>query len=635
MKTEVPRTVDGRWAAWGVDWGVGSGEPESPTRTPHSLGLPTPYSPIPTRRAPRRLAPRGRGAASSQPLRFLRTFPLRLAFAALAGVFWGLSFPTAGVAGLAWAVPGLLLAVTGGVPRGLGFRAGYLAGAVHYLISLSWLRFIPFPAGAFAGWFALSFFLALFPPLWALACWHGARRLRLVGAEDFDLRQLGDRLTTTPWVRLNLWFLLCAAGWVAWEMLIARLFGGFPWNLLGASQYRMLPLIQLAAYTGVYGVSFVIVWFSVSLFAGVVLLLRDPDRPGVWRRPLVFPALMLVAVTGGGFLRLMGENPQPRRIQIALIQPSIPQTVIFDPDASTNRFDTLLRLTEQALAAGPDLVIWPEASLPGGLSRDNFDRLIARIRAAHAWMIFGADDFEPAPGTETEMETETGTETAGGTKAGGGDLGTAGKAYNAAFLLSPEGEVVNSYRKRRLVMFGEYIPFARWLPFLQRLAPIGDGFHAGPAPVPFRLASLGITASVLICFEDNFPHQAREHAAVDTDFLVNITNDAWFGRSSAQWQHVANAVFRAIENGIPLLRATNNGISCWVDPRGRIHSTRLARGRDVYEEGFDLLPLTFGAPTATLYRRVGDAFGWCCVLASGVGFWPSGLRRGREIRAEA
>ena len=504
-------------------------------------------------------------------------------------------------------MPGGLLAVTAGLGRGDAFRAGYVVGAVHYLISLCWLRFIPFPAGAYAGWFSLSFFLALWPCAWALGCWAIARRFGLLATSDSasgdgvrrpaeGLRRLGFELARAPWLKLNLWFLASSALWVALEMLVARLFGGFPWNLLGTSQYRMLPLIQIASATGVYGVSFVVVWFSMSLSTALLNLVCEPDRTMAWRRPLVFPALMLVAVAGSGFLAIQGTPAPSRRLSLALVQPSIPQTVIFDPDATTNRFDTLLRLTEQALATRPDLVVWPEASLPNGLSRENFEQLASRLRDAKAWFIFGSDDAE-----STAVEP------------GGPPVD---RAYNAAFLVDPDGKVAASYRKQRLVMFGEYIPFGTWLPFLKRLAPIGDGFHPGPGPVPFRMESLNATASVLICFEDNFPQQARLHATSGIDFLVNITNDGWFGRSAAQWQHNANAVFRAIENGLPLVRACNNGVSCWIDAVGRIHSPRLRDGRDVYDAGFDAVTLAFGAPARTLYNRVGDVFGWACVVGA-------------------
>jgi len=310
---------------------------------------------------------------------------------------------------------------------------------------------------------------------------------------------------------------------------------------------------------------------------------------------------MVVALAGGGFLAITAQTQPTRQLRVALVQPSIPQTLIFDPDGAPQRFETLMRLTEQALAANPELVVWPEASLPGGMTQENFDRVAAKVREAGVWMVLGSDDFE-----------EVGPDRY--------------RAYNASFLLTPQGEIAASYRKRRLVMFGEYIPFGRWLPFLQRLAPIGEGFHPGPGPVPFRLENLGVTASVLICFEDNFPQQAREHAPPGTDFLLNLTNDAWFGRSAAQWQHAANAAFRAIENGIPLVRCANNGISCWIDPLGRVHSTRIAEGRDVYDAGFDITTVTFGTASRTFYNRFGDVFGWACVAASLAALGP-GRRR--------
>ena len=127
------------------------------------------------------------------------------------------------------------------------------------------------------------------------------------------------------------------------------------------------------------------------------------------------------------------------------------------------------------------------------------------------------------------------------------------------------------YIKRKLVIFGEYVPLADWLPFLKYLTPIQGGFTPGRRPVSFPLPGLRAKTSVLICFEDIFPHLVREHVDDDTDFLVNLTNNGWFGESAAQWQHAANAVFRAVENGLPLVRCANNGLTCWVDATMYIH----------------------------------------------------------------
>ncbi len=548
--------------------------------------------------AGRGLADRRMRRTSSRRVEDIRFLWIRIGLAVVTGVCWALSFPLPNLAGFAWAVPGLLMFLGVGLARGLWWRTLYGAGVVHYLISLSWLRHIPFPVGAYTGWCALSLFLALFPPLWVGASWRFGKTLGVCPPASGGLLEVGDALARVSGWRLNGWLVVSAAVWVTWEMVLARVFGGFPWNLLGVSQYRILPLIQVAAVTGVYGVSFLVAWFGVSIATTALLMACHPRRPALWPRPLVWPALMLALTITWGFLAMRDDSPPPRRLSIALVQPGIPQTMIFDPAEATNRFEKLLALTQQALARKPEVVVWPEASLPGDLSAEEFQRVITAVRGAGAWFVFGADD---------DVE-ETGP-----------DDGPVVHAYNTAFLVNPAGKITARYRKRRLVMFGEYIPFGRWLPILQRLAPIGEGMEAGQQPVAFHLDTLGATTSALICFEDNFPQQAREHAAPGTDFLLNLTNDAWFGRSAAQWQHAANASFRAIENGMPLVRCANNGLSCWIDRRGRLHSPRLEEGRNVYDAGFDVVTVGIGDRDRTLYNRWGDVFGWSCVGVTLVG----------------
>lgn len=558
------------------------------------------------------LPPPAPGFQAPGRLRAFASDGRRLAAAVGVGALWAASFPRLDMAAFAWLAPGALLLLVAGANRGLAFRTAYVAGAVHYAISLSWLRHIPFPAGAYAGWVALSLFLALFPPLWALAVTTVGHRLRVLPAGPFVRAEWAAHLRGISAWRLQGWFLAAAASWVAWEMVLARLFGGFPWNLLGASQYRLLPLLQIASVTGVYGVSFLVVWFSAALAIALLLLVRFPRQRTLWYRTLAPPALavFLVCATGVPPLR---QSPPPPRLTIALVQPSIPQTIIFNPAEAANRFETLLDLTRQAVAFQPDLIVWPEASLPGGLGPEDFARLIEVVRSARVWMIFGADDVveDPDPGADGAL-----------------------LSYNSAFLVHPDGHVVASYRKRRLVMFGEYIPFGRWLPFLRRLAPIGDGFQPGDGPVRFPLGNLAATTSVLICFEDNFPQQARQHAAEGVDFLLNLTNNAWFGESAAQWQHMANAVFRAIETGLPLVRCSNNGITCWIDPHGRLHAPRLTLGTDVYRPGVELASVGWSPNPPTLYRRFGDVFGWLCVVATLIAICPAPLlQRQRPARA--
>ncbi|MCZ7637214.1 MAG: apolipoprotein N-acyltransferase [Verrucomicrobia bacterium] len=260
----------------------------------------------------------------------------------------------------------------------------------------------------------------------------------------------------------------------------------------------------------------------------------------------------------------------PRELRLALVQPSIPQRLLWDDREATNRFRQLLDLSSLALAAQPHLLVWPEASLPN-LSDADYRALIDLIAHHRIWMILGADDAERRP-------------------EGGFD------AYNSAFLFDPTGHYRTTYRKQRLVIFGEYIPLERWLPFLKHFTPIEGSFTPGPGPVPFVLTNPPVNLSVLICFEDVFARDTRLHVTPDTDFLLNLTNNGWFGESAAQYQHAANAVFRAIENGVPLVRCANNGLTCWIDERGRLRQALGWPDGNIYAPGFLSVRLPLGPP---------------------------------------
>jgi len=190
------------------------------------------------------------------------------------------------------------------------------------------------------------------------------------------------------------------------------------------------------------------------------------------------------------------------------------------------------------------------------------------------------------------------------------------------------------YHKQHLVMFGEYMPLGRWFPFLNYFRTLDSGFAAGDGPVPFLLKNLGVKISVLICSEDVFPHLARGYVETDTDFLLNLTNNGWFGESAAQWQHAANAVFRAVENGLPLVRCTNNGLTCWVDQNGRLHDVYFPGSDDIYQPGFKLskIPLRAAGQTLRLtsYTRFGDVFGWTCVGITAVALLRQGILQRRS-----
>lgn len=541
----------------------------------------------------------------------------RYLLAVLAGLLLASSFPKIGIAGMAWIAPALMVAAALGKSHGDSFRIGYVAGFAYYLASLYWLLFIPYrwhsiPLGPAAGWLSLGAYLALYPATWIWLLSEGrpatsggrGQNPEAPGAAEpaaARLRGLGGVMARS-WGRRTLWALSGAALWVALEMLVARFLTGFPWNLLGSSQYQMTPLIQIASVTGIYGVSFLVVWTSLSLLSAGLMIVLRPTVRSIWVGEIFLPVIAVAVTFNYGYRQLRDEPPAPQTLRVTLVQPSIPQTLIWDTSRDLERFGDLIRLSERALTNRTDLLIWPEAAVPSYARWDTniYPAITNLVRQHRVWLVLGSDDLAPA-----RQRTQ----------------GDGYEYYNASFLVNPDGEFVSRYRKRNLVVFGEYIPLVRWLPFVKWFTPIEGGFTPGNRPVPFLLTNLNVKTSVLICFEDIFPHVAREYADDDTDFLVNLTNNGWFGDSAAQWQHAAGAVFRAVENGLPLIRCSNNGLTGWVDSRGRLRQVfRDDRGA-IYGAGFltaEIPLLGVGEKRApTFYHEHGDWFGWACVAVGG------------------
>jgi apolipoprotein N-acyltransferase len=581
----------------------------------------------------------------------------RLLAAAAAGLAIACAFPKPGIAGLGWIGPGLMLLSAVGLTGREAFGVGYAAGLVQALVSLGWLLYIPFPSGAVAGWLSLSAYVALYPATWVWLCWKYAESLSSGESDSKQHSDMGStsssgcqqpamngpkvggpyqaqrnsrgslltRIVPWGWSRMEVlrtmtchhanmswlhrftWPLACAALWVAGEMVVARLWSGFPWNFLGVTQYQILPVIQVSSITGVYGVSFLMVWFSVAGMGAALSLLRDPVHPRLAMTGLFLPLLVLTSVMVFGLLRLRQDEGGEQHLKMALVQPSIPQTLIWDPQENAHRFQKVLELSILALRTRPDVLVWPEAAIPNLLRYDAavLEAVTNLARSHRTWMVIGADDAEPKRNNDQEGDADY---------------------YNASFLVDREGRLAARYCKRQLVVFGEYVPLQPWLSFLKWFTPIRDGFKPGHGAVPFDLIEPNARISVLICFEDTFPHLARSSVDEETDILLNLTNNGWFGESSAQWQHGANAVFRAIENGLPLVRCANNGLTCWVDAHGRLSGVKADDPADVYGPGFKVfdVPLRADRPRqSTFYQRYGDCFGWGCVVVSAVLLWRS------------
>jgi apolipoprotein N-acyltransferase len=529
-----------------------------------------------------------------------------------AGLLLTAAFPKIGIAGCAWVAPAILIAAAYGKRSGDAFRVGYVAGLAHFLSSLYWLLLIPVTGFPILGWFLLSAFIALYPAVWV---WLVAKcKVQSAKCES--------------WLQRTLWSLAGAAIWVALEMIRVRFLGGFPWNPLGASQYQLIPLIQIASVTGVYGVSFLVVWVSLSLFSAGRMIFHRPASRFAWQMEIFLPLAAVAALFAFGFARMNGKNPPGATLRITLVQPSIPQALIWDRNANTDRFRQLLELSEHALTNKTDLLIWPESAVPEfEFDVANYSAITNLVRTHHLWLIFNAEDYVWRSGTGTNSDYDV---------------------FNAAFLFDPEGHFKNVYHKQKLVIFGEYIPLVRWLPFVKWFTPITGSFASGDRAVPFEMnihperrpparheanadipdagsetgALNRVKTATLICYEDIFPQLAREYVQDDTDFLVNLTNDGWFGDGAAQWQQAAAAIFRAVENGVPLVRSTNNGLTCRVDSHGRLREIFKDKTGSEYGVGSMTVEIPLRQPgekrAPTFYNQHGDWFGWLCVGVTGI-----------------
>lgn len=497
------------------------------------------------------------------------------------GLLLAAAFPAPNISLAAWIAPGLVLWVCC-QSEPFQFRIAYCAGLGRWVGSIYWLLYIPFHLHAVAGFVALAAVLASFTAAWCWIC------VKLLGPGDGPF---AERLKKTT-VRYQIfWPLLCAIAWVAVEMGTARIFTGFPWNILGASQYRFLSLIQISSFTGVYGVSLLVVWTSVALVTAAAL--RNSIRRAVL--PILPPLLGLFAAVIYGHRTLAAPEIASTKIKIALVQPSIPQPTIWDANEKTNRFLKLVDLSKQALEKSPDILVWPEAAMPDIFTRNKFTQQIIGqlVTSKKCWMVMGASDSRPKTnGAPAELEWA-----------------------NSAFLINPAGELVSRYNKKHLVVFGEYMPLANIFPFLGKLRSSGAGLAAGNRNVVFTTSNPRAHFPVVICYEDMFPHEVRERVDAETDFILNLTNDGWFGASNVQWQHAINALFRAIENGIPLVRCTNNGLTCWIDAHGNIHEVFFPNSKDIHEAGWKIaeVPLRPRNQSPTFYTKHGDVFGWTCV----------------------
>jgi apolipoprotein N-acyltransferase len=381
---------------------------------------------------------------------------------------------------------------------------------------------------------------------------------------------------------------MAAPLWVTTELGRQYVWDGFPWALLGYSQVTVLPVAQIVSVVGVYGLSGLLALVS----AGAAALVLLPRRPA-----LIYAGIAVVAVmvgTAWGFARLE-SSPLLKTgapVRVAVLQGNIAQDDKWDPalrDEITNKY---LRMTREALAAGATFIIWPESSTPFYFEHDLLrGGAIRRLASeAGATLLIGSDQVEPVL-RAAEEKSEA-------------------RYYNAAFVVGATGQVSAVYRKMHLVPFGEYVPLKNLLFFVGPIVEAVSAFSPGTDPVLLPVG--GHVASTAICYEVIFPNLIRRFVQDGSQLLTTITNDAWYGRSSAAYQHWDQAAMRSIEQGRYLARAANTGISGFVDPYGR-----AVDKTDLFHEAVVVGDLRF-ITERTVYNRIGDLVAWLSLVLTSV-----------------
>lgn len=420
----------------------------------------------------------------------------------------------------------------------------FVAQAVAWTVTLGWLRHV-----TWAG-------LLLLGPV--VGAW--------VGSWFVAVRWVMPRMVGRPWGQRVLAVLGLAGAWVVVEWTRTWLLSGFPWLPLAATQWERLSVLQPAAFTGAWGVSFTLIAVNVAFAAYARKLLNAGTGEQARTRCPEFIAAMALLL--GCLLLTVRETFNRARFHqfwanVGIVQPAIPQTLKWDPAEAAGVLDTLAAETLKVARAAPtDLLLWPEATTPlavrGDAGMEDWTRRLAV--AAKVPLVFGSIAYENLDTPEERWS-------------------------NGVFLATPEdGVAAVFYAKRHLVPFGEYVPLRPLLGWLEKVVPVGGDFTAGSGaglitlPAGVGVEAAGTQVGALICYEDIFPNLARASVAAGADVLVVNTNNGWFGEGAAAYQHAAHSVLRAVETRRPVLRAGNAGWSGWIDEVGAIRAV-LTRDR--------------------------------------------------------
>ena len=514
----------------------------------------------------------------------------RIILAAASGLMLTGSFPNIDFGWLIWiAFVPLLIAIRNcGVKK--SFVLGFATGMVHYMTLLYWVVYTMRTYG-YLPWPVCVLILILFSMV--LAAYIAVFS---VAVSRMQLMPVAG-LITIPSV------------WVGLEWVRSFFLTGFPWESIGHSQYHTLHIIQISDTLGAYGISFLVLLVNTALFF-LYLSLRRYD----WHGTLI--SRRFAAVSLAGCLLLLGLDwlygahrlsavdqmvKSVPAIRLKVIQGNIEQSLKWNPKFQISTIEKHLHLSQSTGDQKPDLIIWPETALPFYFQHNvPLTTKVSRgIQEIGTYFITGSPSF-----ARRIHRIDY---------------------YNSAYLIGPDGIPLEKYDKTHLVPFGEYVPLKRWLPFLDKLVEQVGDFDRGEVgdTITWKDNKLGI----LICYELIFPYISRAMVRNGATLLINITNDAWYGRSSAPYQHFSMAVFRAVENRRALVRSANTGISGFIDPAGRIQTAT-----PLFEEAAATqnVPILSGL---TFYTRFGDVFAKVCLAIAAMALLYQEMRRRKTKKA--
>jgi apolipoprotein N-acyltransferase len=465
------------------------------------------------------------------------------------------------------------------------FVFGYIAGIATTALTYYWMLHV-----AVTGFVAICIYLGIYTAIFSALSYEHIQILASVGQAKRKFVAVKILTVSSLWVLIE---------FIRGNMPVMK----FPWALISYSQWKNLNFIQIAEWVGPYGISLVIVLLNLSLFA-LLLLIHNASRQKVSFLSLIVSLVMMFlcaapAVANQIYGRVLLEKAQAQldsgamtQTRISVIQGNIPQEEKWDDKIQRMILTKYLGLTQQVSLDDPDLVIWPETSFPGfwEYEPEMANRVLLLARSMNTPLLIGAPTYR---------ETHEGVE-----------------RMNSVIHVSKEGGEINRHHKLRLVPFGEYIPFFKWL---RRLFYDIGLFSPGETETIFEYATRGDPArlpeedggsptvkfSTLICFEDIFPDLCRLYVKKGARMLVNVTNDAWFKNTTAPYQHAQSSVFRAVENRVPVVRAANTGLSCFIDITGRVYDSVRIRGKEIMVDGFKTAKVAVSA-TETFYTRFGD-----------------------------